>query len=291
LKAARAFQDRCVRRGVPLEALREVPNYVRLTRVIGNGSPFARQQSVGSLIPLSTEMGPRGRRNFQDDYVAAFAGGSKVDRYFPKEDILEVPDMNTWVAEQENGYMNDDGALPTITDGMDHRVHLRIHILGMNAAIQAAMQGGELPKVLTFLQVAFQHVAQHLQYLNPEEQKQWMEALKPLEQGFELLQQQFQKQQQEQQQNQQAMQQTITDEQIQMMKVQLDAQRKDQKQAMTMEQKQLQQQQNMALADAKTASEIARKNAVAASDIRRANVETATDIARSNAEARSKPKE
>lgn len=284
LKAAKEFQKRCKKRGIPMDVLRTAPNYIRLTRVIGNGSPFARQQSVSALVPIAVEMGPRGRQNFQDDYVAAFAGGSKVERYFPKEDILQVPDMNTWVAEQENGYMNDDGALPTITDGMDHRVHLRIHILGMNAALQAAMQGGELPKVLTFLQVAFQHVSQHLGYLPPNEQKQWVDALKPVQQGFEMLQQQFQQQQQEQMQNQQAMQQTISDEQIQMMKVQLDAQRKEQKQQMMMAQRQQQHDQSMALADAKTASEIARKNATAASDIRRTNIEASADIARSGME-------
>lgn len=277
LKAAKAFQKRCEDRGVPMDVLREPPCYIRLTRVIGNGSPFARQQAVGSLIPLATEMGPRGRRNFQDDYVAAYAGGNKVERYFPKEDVLEVPDMNVWVAEQENGYMNDDGALPTITDGMDHKVHISIHATAMNAAIQAALQGGEIPKVLTFLQVAFQHIAGHLAYLQPAEQKQWVDALQPVKQAFEMLTKQFQQQQQQQQANQEAQQQMVTQEQIKMLQVQLDAQRKDQKQMFTFQQKMTKQQQDMALADAKTASEISRQN-----------VTTQSDIARKNAEARAK---
>lgn len=279
LKAAKAFQERCKAKGIPMDVLRTPPCSVRLTRVIGNGSPFARQQSVGALVAIAPEMGPRGRRNYQDDFVAAFAGGSKVERYFPKDDTLGVPDMNTWVAEQENGYMNDDGSLPTITDGMDHRVHLSIHLTAMNSALEAAFNGGELPKVITFLQVAFQHATQHISYLSQSEQKEWIDALKPLEQAYDILVKQFEQQQQAQQQNQQQQQEVMTDEQIQMLKVGLDAQRKQQKQDFTMQQKAVQTRQGMAIADAKTASEISRKNAQTRADIQRANAEARAKMA------------
>lgn len=284
IKSALLFQKCCEKRGVPMKVLKKAPYHVRLSRVIGNGSPFARQQAVGSLAMMAPEMGPRGRRAYQDDFVSAFAGGNKVERYFPRDDVLNQPDSNTWMAEQENGYMNDEGLEPTITDGQDHKTHLQVHGSAMSAAVQSAMQGGEIPKVLIFLGVALPHCGKHISYLTQPEQKQWTEALKPIEQAFEMLQGEYQKQQQQQMEMQAQQQQMLSQQNLDMLKIQLDAQRKDQKQAFTFQQKAVTTQQNMALADAKTASEISRQNAKAGADIRRANVETAADIRRNDAQ-------
>lgn len=278
IKAAREFQKCCREKGVPIDVLRKKPYELRLTRAVGNGSPVARQQALAGLTPMLPEMGPRGRRKFFQLTTSAYGGYRLVEQLWPKDDQLEAPDMNTWVAEQENNSMMTSGMEPTITDSQDNRVHIKSHLAACFAGLQAVQQGGDPVNVLTFIPVALQHTAKHLTHLPREEQKGWMQQMKQIEQAYEELSQQFQQARQQQAEQQKKGQQLAFDQQLALAKLQGEMQIKQQKNAAQMEQRQERHQQDAVLSDASTASEIQRQAAQAATDIATKKARTAADI-------------
>lgn len=277
-KAAKVFQDRCRERGVDLSVLRKKPFNLSMTRVIGNGSPFQRQQSTQAMAPLATAMGPRGRLNWQMDYTAAYGGHRAVLRYWPVDDQLRIPDRNVWDAEQENALMQQ-GQKPTIIDGQDHQVHLQEHVKAMATAVQAVQQGGDPMAVLAFVQVGLAHAGEHVASLPEKDQKPWVEALGEISQAAAQIQQAVQQQQEEQQRLQAKAQQQTFEQQLAQQKLQAEMQLKQEKNAAQMQQRQERHMQDQQLADVSTAADIQRQTAVTATDIATKRAKTQADVA------------
>lgn len=297
IKAAREFQKCCREKGVPIETLRKPPYQLRLTRSIGNGSPVARQQALMGLTPLVPEMGPRGRRKFFQLTTSAYGGYRLVEQLWPKQDLLEAPETNIWMAEQENGYMRDDGAEPTITEGQDNRVHIKSHIGAMVAGLQSVQQGGDPVSVLTFIPVALAHTGKHLSHLSREEQRGWTEQLREIQGVYQDLASQYQQAQEQQAKLQERGAQLSFEQRLQAMELDADIARKDRKQAAQLEQRQQGHEQKVALADASTSADIQRQTATTATDIAAKQAKTAADIEAQRAKtaaqaeaARNKPK-
>jgi hypothetical protein len=278
IKAAKEFQKCCTEKGVPLEVLRKKPYTLHLERTLGSGSPQARQQALAALTPMLPEMGPRGRRKFFQLTTSAYGGYRLVDQLWPKDDLLELPTTNTWMAEQENGYMRDDGAEPTITDGQDSRVHVKSHVMAMIAGLQAAEQGGDPVHTLTFIPVALAHTQKHLLHLPKEEQTGWLHQLAKIQQAYQQLATQYQKAQEQQAKLQQQQQQLSFEQKLAMSKLQGEMGIKQEKNAAQMQQRQEGHQQKQALADASTSAEIQRQTAATMTDINVKRATTAADV-------------
>lgn len=277
IKAARLFQQRCKNRGVPLNVLRKRPYSINLTRAMGNGSPLARQQSIASMTPLVGEMGPRGRRAYYQMYTAAFAGNKAVDKLWPQADILGLPDTNTWMAEQENEYMHQ-GAEPTITDGQDNRVHARSHLAAVQAGLQAMQQGADPSLVLSFVPVALQHSSKHVAALPKDEQQPYVQAINQLFAQFQDLAKEAQRAQQQQRKNAQQAQQSMSDQQLAMLEIQLEAQRKDTKNQAQLQQRAQRHEQDIAQTSMKTAADLQEQSVRTQVDIANQTAKTAADI-------------
>ena len=236
VKSAKKFQKKLKDAGVSDAQIQDVIEEcaVVATRSIGNGSPVMKQQAVNSLNPMVPFMGQRGLENYQQDYVAAFAGYEKVSRYFPEEDRNNIPTNDDWQATRENNDMQQ-GAPPLIAEGQDHEVHALRHLQAGIHAVQAVEQGADPTSAAIFLQLAIPHTAEHVsQIARPTVQQQMAQGLQQLEQGSRVVQQAVAEQQQQQQQAQQL----SFEQQLQMQEVQSKMQERDMKTQQQLQHKQ-----------------------------------------------------
>jgi len=275
IKAALAFQKRCIDRGVSRKQL-ETPKSITAFRIIGNGSPGMRQQltaELANLLPV-LQLGQRGLKNFARMIIAARGGQSTVERLMPPEDEADLPSEQDREALQENTSIKV-GSQVLVIDNDDHLVHLRRHFEAGFGALQAAQQGGELAEAAAFIQGVLPHIGEHIQMLmNPQQRKMAMETAKQLEQGLQQLIQMMQQQQQSQQRQQQVMseielkaaqtQASIADKQA---KTQAGINEKAIKTQQGLEINAAKARQAIGIADATTAAEILRKNAETTSGI------------------------
>lgn len=269
IKSAIEFQKRCKDRGVTEKQLRN-PYYVRACRAIGNGSPAMRQQLTSEMAPIVPQLGQRGQKAWLKDFIAARGGQSKVDRYMPGEDEVDMPSEQDREAMQENG-MVKIGVPVMVIENDNHAVHLRRHFEAGFAALQAAQQGGNPQESAAFIQGVLPHVQEHIQLLAiPEQQKQAVQAFKQLEQGLGQLMSAIEQATPDPQEQQRVM----MDIELANAKAQSDMQRKDQKAQFDMGLKTQKARHQMGLSDATTASSINQQTALTRTKI-------ATDVLKS----------
>lgn len=275
IKAALAFQKRCLDRGVSREQL-EKPDSVTAFRVIGNGSPGMRQQLTAELanfLPI-LQLGQRGLRNFAKMIIAARGGQDTVERLMPAADEADLPSEQDREALEENASIKV-GSQVIVIENDDHLVHLRRHFEASFGALQAVQQGGNPTEAAAFIQGALPHIGEHIAKVsNPAFQKQATETAKQLEQGLQQLLQLIQQQEQSQQQQQGVMSeiqlkaaQTQASIQDKAMKTQAGLQDKAMKTQQILAVNAAKAQQSMGIADATTAADILRKNAATKADI------------------------
>jgi len=156
-----AFQQRCVDRGVPKQALLDV-DYVQATRTVGQGSQFVKQQVLGSLLNIAGMIPSSGQQNLLSDYVASLVGQQMVNRYVPQSQTDAKTQDQVALATLEHTSIHT-GNPAIVTDTQNHPVHCTIHLQAATEAANSLQQGGNPQEVLLFLQGIEQHVSQHLQ--------------------------------------------------------------------------------------------------------------------------------
>lgn len=169
-EAAKVFQQKCEKRGVPMIALRNI-KFVRACRIAGYGSPQVRELNTQRMMPFLGMLPESGRYNFVRDQVISIAGPENIDRYFPEQ---MFPTHDAWDANMENGVMLI-GQSVMIADGQKHAIHADVHLTQMEHLIQhadslysqmppsAAMQS--LMQVQQFSTICVPHTNAHLNLL------------------------------------------------------------------------------------------------------------------------------
>jgi hypothetical protein len=270
-KDAIEFQRRCKERGVPVQAMIDI-DYVEATRTVGQGSQFAKQQLLGTLLGLSGSLPEGGKINLLKDYIAAQVGQQMVDRYLPTQmQSARVQDQAA-LAVLEHSSLRQ-GNMPIVTDTQSHIIHIDTHLAAANEAAASLQQGGNPQEIVLFLQGIGQHVQDHLQRLSTDPTRRpqveaYTQQLQMLSQTIEQLGQLIQEQQQAQMQMQQAqaIQQGV-DPKTAMMNAEV--------------------QSKIARQNAETMANIQRQNTKAMADLSRRNAKTTADIQRANATAES----
>ncbi len=273
---AKKFQERCIRKGVPVEALGRIRS-VQASRVVGQGSAFMRKQAVNNLLPIAGSLPEEGRNNLISDKIAAEAGQSAVNRYNPAKLQTKLPSDQQAEAVQWIGLMKT-GIAPVITSSQNPAVFATAFINAAMQSLQSIQKGGDPHQVIAFLSLCGPAIlAQLKRYANdPTRQglfKQQMEQWKQISQAADELTKHLQDQANQQQQAQQNTQAAMTEEQLAAQKTQHDIQLKNVKTAAALKQSQEKHNlkmrqgiQNLALQDAKTAADIHRQNIVAKSN-------------------------
>jgi hypothetical protein len=271
---AKDFIDRCLDRGVPLEAIKKV-RLVRAWRGVGNGSPFLRQQSLGMMGQVASSFPEAGRVAWLRDFVASSANYSVAERYVPAPNIAKRTDDQVAYAMIENDVLND--GLPVLRTGTQNDVlHAQTHLEAMSGAVGSLEQGADPVRVLTFLDAAGAHVMQHIQGLAGDDLRQGdAKALIGMLKQFASvadklraqIQQQAEAQAQAQAQGQEAQaqaQQAMSEQQASIVMKQQELEAKlsmaERKQAETLRMKQEQHEQKLDMAAEKTQADIRNKN-------------------------------
>lgn len=270
-KDAIEFQRRCKERGVPVQAMMEI-DFVEATRTVGQGSQFAKQQLLGSLLSLSGALPEGGKINLLKDYIAAQVGQQMVDRYLPTQIQSSRIQDQAALAVLEHASIHQSN-MPVVTDTQDHVIHIETHMAAANQAASSLQSGGNPQEIMLFMQGIVQHVQDHLQRLStdPARRQQvdgYAQHLQELGKTIEQLGQMIQQQQQGQAQMQQAQAiQQGTDPKTALMNADI--------------------QSKIARQNAEVMANIQRQNAKAVADLSRRNAKTTADIQRANATAES----
>lgn len=289
-KAAKDFQDRCEKRGVPVEALRK-PKFVRASRTIGNGSVAMRQQSIQTVGAVAAMLPESGRSAWIDDLIASAADQSKVDRWNPKAERMNMPTDQQDLAMLENAAMRS-GAPVTWTPTQNNIIHAQTHLQAGSQAAASLQQGANPADVYSFLEALGPHITKHIQALSIDPTRKGAvqaltKQLGQLSSIADRLGNQLRKQAQEQQKAQQEAAQAMPELQLeaQVQKGKLMLAEKKQDHAMSLKERQAahkmqlsaaqaqqkmavstaEAQQAMVISDAEAAAEIKRKDALAKS--------------------------
>jgi hypothetical protein len=270
-KDAIEFQRRCRERGVPPQAMLDI-DYVEATRTVGQGSQFAKQQLLGSLLGLLGSLPEGGKVNLLQDYIAAQVGQQMVDRYLPTQLQTSKVQDQTALAVLEHSSLRQ-GNMAVVTDTQNHIVHIDTHLAAANEAAASLQQGGNPQEIVLFLQGIGQHVQDHLQRLSTDPTRRpqveaYAQQLQMLSQTIEQLGQMIQEQAQAMAQQQQAMAiQQGVDPKTAVLNAEV--------------------QSKIARQNAETMANIQRQNTKAMADLARRNAKTTADIQRANATAES----
>lgn len=181
-KEAREFQRRCEKRGVKKEELAKVDS-VKATRIIGQGSAFARIQALESLLAIIATLPESGRENLISDFIAAKAGQFSVRRYYPTSPDMQQDDEQRERAMNQVGGMKD-GINAVIADTQNPVIFAQTFLQAGAQAIQSVQEGASPPEVLRFVELCGQAVAAHLQRIaqDPTRKQVYQVLLKQFEQ-------------------------------------------------------------------------------------------------------------
>lgn len=253
------YQGRCVERGVPRECFGRLKAAVAV-RVVGQGSPFMRQQVTGEMLPIMGRFSEEGQNNILNDYIASRAGQNAIRRYNPR------PSSQKLASDQRERAMNQvagmkTGLHPTITASQDALTFAATFLQACGQALQSVQQGAPPSEVLAFLGLAAPGCLAHLKRMASDPFRKPMaeqmgKQLETISQQADKLKALLAKQKQGQKEQQGKAQQAMSDAQVKQFKATEDAKLKAKKAAHQMQLKQQAHNQNLALNDSRTASEI-----------------------------------
>jgi hypothetical protein len=162
------FRERCVTRGVPLEALEAIDiKKTRTVRAVGNGSQAKRSVSLQQLNELAGVFDEEGRHNLFRDQVASLVGQDSADRYIPNRPDSRVP-VDAKVAELENAHLSEGNTIPVYPNEL-HVVHLDVHLPAIEEMFQAVEEGQiDLIEATQQTMLIFDHSVQHLENIQQD---------------------------------------------------------------------------------------------------------------------------
>lgn len=177
---AKRFRRDCLAAGIPEEAMAfENMEYVRANRLSGYGSPQMRKMAMQEMVPIVAMLPEDGKRNWLNDYIAASQGADKVESYNPP---MDEPDIQSAMATIENNLLHE-GEIPQVISGMDHVVHLSIHLEDAEerlAPLQQAIEEGEeldeaaLQDAYRYVSALGEHSEAHLEQIKNDPSRQQM---------------------------------------------------------------------------------------------------------------------
>lgn len=160
-KEAVEFRKRCLKRGVPEEAIYRVFQ-VDPVRAIGFGSPQARTAAVDETMQIFGSLDEMGRINLLRDRIAARLGQETVDRYLPAPTSALRPPIDAKIAVLENSTMSDGNNIP-VSPGENHFIHAQVHLEGANALERATLEGRNNPQeAYMALSLMVSHLNEHV---------------------------------------------------------------------------------------------------------------------------------
>lgn len=225
------FQNRCIKRGVPKEALQRC--YVTATRTVGYGSADARLQALGRLFGRYPLYDETGQKRILEDITSADVGHTLMRRYVPASESNPTMDFQKSQAQDKVGLIKQ-GIPPMITSDQNPVIYADTYILAAAQALDSLEQGANPAEVVVFVDLAGQSAAHQMQrFVNDPMRKQ---AYKELEDRLndvghknDQWKKQLQQQAEQKQQQGEKTQSFMTDEELKQRKNEADISRKERK--------------------------------------------------------------
>lgn len=208
---AMEFIERCKNDGVTVAMLKSV-EWVKASRVVGQGSAFMRQDALNRLwVTVGPTLSEDGRTNLVDDIIATETGPTGVERYSPKASASTLPSDQYALAVSQVADMKI-GVPAVVTSSQNPAIFAPTFLKAAQDAAGTLEQGANPQEVLSFLELVGQAIAQHLQRLarDPSRKalvKELSDGLKEMAQATDKLRQHVEQQAQQQQAEQERMQQ------------------------------------------------------------------------------------
>ena len=161
------FRKRCIKRGVPLEAIIKVKQ-VDPVRAIGYGSPQMRTAAIDETMSIFGSLDEQGRINLLRDRIACRFGQEVVDRYLPPPNTNLRPPLDYKIAVLENATMSSGSPIP-VSPGENHFIHAGTHLQALDQLDQAIASGQANPQnALMAMQNFLPHTQEHVAALGQD---------------------------------------------------------------------------------------------------------------------------
>lgn len=161
------FQKRCIARGVPKQALRDI-DIVRAYRSVGAGSAANAMMITEAIMQLAPSLSEPGRMEAMRMYISRLAGTKTAELLVGEVKTQEKRTDQDWQAGVENQMLRQgaDGR-QFLADDQSDVTHAASHIADMGAHIQELQQSGEqslqaLQTLYVHLEAAGPHAHDHL---------------------------------------------------------------------------------------------------------------------------------
>ena len=161
----KAFFQRCLERGLPVQVVKSLDfEKTSGVRAIGAGSAANRLLALRELNQIAGAYDEVGRRNLVRDITTERVGRDLVDRYAPPAPEPRMT-VDAKIALMENQSMQAGQPVPVL-DSELHGMHIRMHAPLLQQFVAGIQEGSVDPvQVLPIVQVLYQHVAEHGNYL------------------------------------------------------------------------------------------------------------------------------
>ncbi len=159
------FINRCMRRGVPEEAIYAVDiTSVMAVQAVGGGSSVRRLDIYERLLRTAGGTDEVGRANIYRDYHRELVGGSLVDRYSAPPSAPREP-IDAQIARLENAALESGDEIQVSSGGMD-AVHLDQHLPRLQMRMEQLEAGQlDLEAATRLMLPVYSHCAQHLEQM------------------------------------------------------------------------------------------------------------------------------
>lgn len=208
------FYRRCIKRGVPVEALREIdPNRSTVVRALGAGSEAQRVLIFDELQSVKASLDPVGQYNLDRSWLAMRVGWDEVDQFKPKITQKREPEQ-TKTAMLENNQFKAGDEIEVLAGEM-HAIHAPVHMEQINHLREALeIDDSQLATLFPIFAATVQHNTVHVEYLSQDKfhQEEAADLRKQLQQSNEILHNSYLKLQSEQEKQHQSQQEAGVDQ-------------------------------------------------------------------------------
>jgi hypothetical protein len=162
------FRRRCMARGVPDEALKDVTSWIEPMRAIGFGSPANRIAALDEFMQYYGNLDPVGQNNLLRDRFAQKVGYAQVDRYVPTIGANGRQPFDAEICELQNVAMSAGKPMKVLPND-HHIIHLQSHQPDIETDLSSLEANEADPNaMIPVVQMKLQHISQHLQLLKPD---------------------------------------------------------------------------------------------------------------------------
>ena len=163
-----SFINRCLKRGVPLEAIRNIDvSRCDVVRAFGNGGRAEQQVTWDSVKELIPSMPEAGRYKALRNYLASLIGYDSAEEYMPK-----TPDQSTTgdeqIAQMENVLLGQGASIPVLSTAF-HAAQAPIHTQQIQEMRQVIEQDeSQLAAIFPGFMTTLEHDTAHVEYLSAD---------------------------------------------------------------------------------------------------------------------------